>query len=47
MDEPVETVIVRRQQKFEIENKLNPIEIDINDDRYNTSWYTISFICNR
>ena len=31
MVEPVETVIVRGQQKFEIENKLNPVEIEIND----------------
>ena len=31
MVEPVETVIVRGQQKFEIENKLNPVEREIND----------------
>ena len=31
MVEPVETVIVRGQQKFEIESKLNPVEIEIND----------------
>ena len=31
MVEPVETVIVKGQQKFEIENKLNPVEIEIND----------------
>ena len=33
MTEPIETVIVRIQQKFEIENKLNPFEIEINNDR--------------
>ena len=31
MAEPIETV--RGQQKFEIENKLSPAEIEINDDR--------------
>ena len=31
MVEPVETAIVRGQQKFEIESKLNPVEIEIND----------------
>ena len=33
MAKPIETVIVRGQQKFEIENKLNPVEIEINNDR--------------
>ena len=31
--EPIETVIISGQQKFEIENGLNPVEIEINDDR--------------
>ena len=33
MAEPIETVIISGQQKFEIENGLNPVEIEINDDR--------------
>ena len=33
MAEPVATVIVTGQQKFEIENKQNPVEIEINEDR--------------
>ena len=31
MAEPIETVIIQGQQKFDIEN--NPVEIEINDDR--------------
>ena len=33
MAEPIKTVIARIQKKFEIENKLNPFEIEINNDR--------------
>ena len=33
MAEPIETVIIRWLQKFEIENGLNPVEIEINNDR--------------
>ena len=33
MVEPVEIVIVRGQQKFEIESKLNPVEIEVNNGR--------------
>ena len=33
MTEPIETVIIRAQKKFEMENGLNPVEIEINDDR--------------
>ena len=33
MREPIETVIVRGQQKFDLYDKLNPIQIKINDDR--------------
>ena len=33
MAEPVVTVIVKGQQKFEIKNKQNPVEIEINEDR--------------
>ena len=33
MAEPIETVIIRGQKKFEIENALNPVEIEINNDR--------------
>ena len=32
MAEPIETVIIRGKQQFEIENGLNPVEIEINDD---------------
>ena len=33
MNEPLETVIVRGQQKFDLHDILNPVEIEINDDR--------------
>ena len=33
MREPIETVIVRGQQKFDLYDVLNPIQIQINDDR--------------
>ena len=33
MNEPIETVIVRRQQKFDLHDILNLIEIEINDGR--------------
>ena len=33
MNEPIETVIVRGQRKFDLHDTLNPIEIEINDDR--------------
>ena len=33
MTEPIESVIIRGQQKFELHDVLNPIEIEINDDR--------------
>ena len=33
MAEPIETVIIQGQQKFDIENGFNPVEIEINDDR--------------
>ena len=33
MVEPIETVIVKGQQNFETENKLNPVEIEINNGR--------------
>ena len=32
MREPIETVIVRGQQKFDLYDVLNPIQIQINDD---------------
>ena len=31
--EPVETVIIRGQQDFELHDQLNPIEIKIDDDQ--------------
>ena len=33
MFEPVETVIIRAQQDFDVVGGLNPIQIEINDDR--------------
>ena len=33
MQEPKETIIVRAQQNFDIDGGLNPIEIEIKDDR--------------
>ena len=31
--EPIETIIVRGQQNFDVDGELNPIEIEIKDDR--------------
>ena len=33
MSEPIETIIVRAQQNFDVVGSLNPIQIEINDDR--------------
>ena len=33
MNEPIEMLIVRGQQKFDLHDILNPIEIEINNDR--------------
>ena len=33
MNEPIETVIIRGQQKFDLYDVLNPIQIEIDDDR--------------
>ena len=33
MVEPIETVIIRVQQSFEIAGALNPVQIEIEDDR--------------
>ena len=33
MNEPIGKVIVRGQQKFDLHDILNPIEIEINDDK--------------
>ena len=33
MNEPIETILVRGQQKFDLHDILNPIDIEINDDR--------------
>ena len=32
MQEPIETVIIRAQQNFEIVSGLNPVQIEIEDD---------------
>ena len=34
MAKPIETVIIHGQQKFEIENGLNAVEIEINDNKF-------------
>ena len=33
MNEPIETVIIRGQQQFDLYEVLNPVQIQINDDR--------------
>ena len=33
MSEPIETIIVKPQQDFDVVGSLNPIQIEINDDR--------------
>ena len=33
MAEPIESVIIRGQQKFELKDILNPAEIEVNNDR--------------
>ena len=34
MNEPIETVIIRGQQKFDLYDVLNPVQIQINNDRF-------------
>ena len=33
MSKPIETVIIRAQQNFDVVGGLNPIQIEIEDDR--------------
>ena len=33
MQEPIETIIVRAHQNFDIVQRLNPIQIEIEDDK--------------
>ena len=33
MAEPIETVVIRAQQRFEIASGLNPVQIETEDDR--------------
>ena len=33
MAEPIEMTIIRAQQNFDVDGRLNPIEIEIKDDR--------------
>ena len=33
MQEPIQTIIVRAQQNFDVVGRLNPIQIEIEDDR--------------
>ena len=51
LTEPIESVIIRGQQKFELHDILNPIEIEINDDRiinlpkkHKNIYYKLTFI---
>ena len=44
MAEPIESVIIRGQQKFELNDILNPVKIEINDDRIlNIKMFTTMF----
>ena len=36
MSKPIETLIIRAQQNFDIEDGINPIQIEIKDDRVTT-----------
>ena len=36
MSKPIETLIIRVQQNFDIEDGINPIQIEIKDDRVTT-----------
>ena len=52
---PLETLIIRRQQSFELHNQLNPVQITINNDRVlnilksikmaNSNWFIVFVIC--
>ena len=33
MSEPIETVIIRSKQKFDLQDLLNPVQIEVNNDR--------------
>ena len=33
MSEPIETAVIRGQQKFDLHDVLNPVQIEINNDR--------------
>ena len=33
MSKPIEIVVIRRQQKFDLNDVLNPLQIEINDDQ--------------
>ena len=51
MAEPVQSVIIRGRQKFDLHNVLNSVEIEINDDRvinilkkYNNVYYKLTSI---
>ena len=33
MSEPIETVIIRSKQKFDLQDVLNPVQIEVNNDR--------------
>ena len=32
MSEPIETIIIRAQQDFDVDGGLNPIQVEIKDD---------------
>ena len=47
MNKPTETIFIRGQLKFDLYDDLNPVQIEINDDRIlyvlkNTKKFTIS-----
>ena len=33
MSEPIETILIRAQQDFDVDGGLNPIQVEIKDDR--------------
>ena len=45
MQEPIEMVIIRAQQNFEIARELNPIQIEIEDDRMLNMLKNMKMLC--
>ena len=45
MQEPIEMVIIPAQQNFEIARELNPIQIEIEDDRMLNMLKNMKMLC--